>query len=390
VTQDPGPGSQGGEAGGFYPGYGAPPPGSAPPPGYGQYAGYGQYGQYGQYPGYGRPAAPKPGIIPLRPLNVGEILDGAFTAMRWNPKTILVSSAVVAAISGILMTTVTLWVRHGVLANVNLPGNGQTTITGSQVLGFVGVAFALAGVSLVFTFLSHTILTGVITVAVGQGVLGRKETLGDSWRATRSRLGPLFAVMLLSALFIGLGVTLAVGFFVLMGVLLGAVAHLVPLGVLIGVVGGLTAMVFAAIITVRWSLAIPVVMLERRAPLASLRRSWQLVRRSSWRVFWITLLIQIVVSIASGIIQAPFTFASGAGLFTTSAATQSLGGTVIAVIGGIIASAVTAPLSAGAVVLLYADLRMRREGMDITLQAAAAGSEGTAGRQPGGQHADPW
>jgi hypothetical protein len=37
---------------------------------------------------------------------------------------------------------------------------------------------------------------------------------------------------------------------------------------------------------------------------------------------------------------------------------------------------------AGIIVLLYADLRMRREGMDITLQAAAAGQVPPAG-QPG-------
>src|SRR5436189_5109997 len=74
------PGSQPG-------GYGQAPPGAGVPPGtgYGQ-PGYGQreYGQPGA--GYGAPPggwapppqAPKPGVIPLRPLAVGEILDGAF------------------------------------------------------------------------------------------------------------------------------------------------------------------------------------------------------------------------------------------------------------------------------------------------------------------------
>ena len=33
--------------------------------------------------------APKPGIVPLRPLGVGEILDGAFTSMRRYPKATL-------------------------------------------------------------------------------------------------------------------------------------------------------------------------------------------------------------------------------------------------------------------------------------------------------------
>jgi hypothetical protein len=49
-------------------------------------------------------------------------------------------------------------------------------------------------------------------------------------------------------------------------------------------------------------------------------------------------------------------------------------------IGGIIASTLTTPLIAGVTVLIYADLRIRREGMDITLQAAAAAADGGPGQ----------
>ena len=61
------------------------------------------------------------------------------------------------------------------------------------------------------------------------------------------------------------------------------------LGVLVGVLGVLTTTVFAVIIEIRWSLALPVVMLERLGPKASLGRSWRLVRGSAWRVLGITL-----------------------------------------------------------------------------------------------------
>src|SRR5215831_16079644 len=67
-------------------GYGVPPGAVPPGTGYGQ-GGYGPPG-YGP-PGYGAPRggwapppqAPKPGVIPLRPVAVGEILDGAFTSI---------------------------------------------------------------------------------------------------------------------------------------------------------------------------------------------------------------------------------------------------------------------------------------------------------------------
>jgi hypothetical protein len=153
------------------------------------------------------------------------------------------------------------------------------------------------------------------------------------------------------------------------------------------VLGGLTATVFAVIVAVRWSLAVPAVMLERRGPLTSLGRSWRLVRRSSWRVLGITLLVQIIVTIANLVIQVPFTILGGTSTFSLSQAHASLAATIISAIGGMIGTTLTAPLAAGAAVLLYADLRIRREGMDITLQAAAAaspGSQGAADGQPGG------
>jgi hypothetical protein len=305
--------------------------------------------------------------------------------MRWNPKTILVSSAIVAALSGVLLAVVTLVLQHDVLANVTIPANDQA-LTSAQAKSFVIAVLALGGVTVIFTFLTRTILTGVLTVAVGQGVLGRKETLAGAWRATRSRLGALLVVVLLSAMFIFLGWVVAVGLSAAIGLLLGEGAHLVPVGILVGVLGALTATVFAVIVAVRWSLAIPAVMLERRGPLTSLGRSWRLVRRSSWRVLGITLLVQIIVTIANGVIQVPFTILGGTSTFSLSQAHASLAATIISAIGGMIGTTLTAPLAAGAAVLLYADLRMRREGMDITLQAAAAspGSQAATDGQPGG------
>jgi hypothetical protein len=50
-----------------------------------------------------RPPAPRPGIIPLRPVGVGEILDGAFTAVRRNLKATLGISAAVMVICSVVV-----------------------------------------------------------------------------------------------------------------------------------------------------------------------------------------------------------------------------------------------------------------------------------------------
>ena len=365
-----------------------PPPhgGSGPPPG-----GYGQppggYGQPGGYSGYGKPWAPKPGVIPLRPLSISEMLDGAFTAIKWNPKTILVASAAVAIAVNVLSALAAYLIERSAQPMIVNSGSGAPTFNTHSLVLVVVVLCLDVGV----TVLGNTILTGLLTVTVGQAVLGRKETLGSAWRATRGRIWPLLGTVLLAALFIILGWAVAVGVSVGGAVAIAAGAHQTGVGILVGVVGYLAATVFAVITFVRWSLAVPVVMLESSRPLASLGRSWRLVRRSSWRVWWALVLAELIVGIANALIKAPFSVAGGVSTFSLSSQGHpSALGLALSAVGGILGNTLTAPLLAGVVVLLYTDLLMRREGMDIKLQAAAAsGSAGYPGTPGPGPVADP-
>jgi hypothetical protein len=379
--QGAGPGAPGSYGAGPY---GAGPYGGSPygggPYGGGAYGGYGgspySAGPYGAGP-YGRPQAPKPGIIPLRPLAIGDILDGAFTAIRWNAKTILGSSAIVAAISNVLLGVITYVIERNLLTQVTFT-SGQPA-TASQLGNLGGYLLALGGATLIFTVLSNAVLTGVLTLAIGQGVLGKKETLGSAWRATWPRFWALLAAVLLPGLFVFGGAGLAVAVLILIAFGLGA-AHVLGLGIFIAVVGGITAVVFAIMIYVRWYVTIPAVMLEGVGPIRGMGRSWQLVRGSWWRTWWIGFLASLIAGIAGSIIKVPFSLAVGAGTFSVSSQPHvSLLAVTVTSIGGIIASTLTTPLIAGVTVLIYADLRMRREGMDITLQAAATSADGGQG-----------
>ena len=134
---------------------------------------------------------------------------------------------------------------------------------------------------------------------------------------------------------------------------------------------GLVALVLTIWFSTMFSLVTPVVVLEDASPARALARSWRLVTRSFWRVFGITLLAVIIVTIAGGILQLPFT---GLGLVAGS----GLGRTVIIVIGTIAAGTVTRPITAGVTVLLYVDMRMRKEGLDLALRTASGtGQPGT-------------
>src|ERR1041384_8253368 len=83
-------------------------------------------------PGYYAPPPPmpqpsiKPRGIPLRPLAVGEIVDGAISTMRRYPKLIIGAAAVVAAITQIIGLLVQLPFLDDLTALATLDPNAMT------------------------------------------------------------------------------------------------------------------------------------------------------------------------------------------------------------------------------------------------------------------------
>jgi hypothetical protein len=377
------PGPFGQPPGGGQPGgHGQPGAFGQPPGGYGQQGPYGQ--PYGQQPGpygmpaYGRPPAPKPGVIPLRPIGVGEILDGAFTAIRRNPRATLGVGALIMTIYGIIAA---------ILAPAAVTGFGFSSFGGTQQasqaqlqhqLSGLGSDLAGLGITYLLLFIAGQILTGMLTVVVGRSVLGEQITAGEAWRRTLPRLPAIFGATVLFFLVIaGLWA-------VYIGIGVGLVAAHAPHGAGIGyfVLAGIAVLCLTVWLWTSFILANQVVVLERTGPARALGRSWRLVRRSFWRVLGIVLLTELIVSIASAILQLPFSIPAG---IITSHSGSSLHppfvAVVIGTIGTIVSRAVTGALLAGVSVLLYVDLRMRKEGLDMALRTATGpdGASGTAG-----------
>ncbi len=356
-----------GQPGYGQPGYGQPGYGQ---PGYGQ-PGYGQPG-YGQYPQYGPPGGwlpgPQPGGIPLRPLGISEILSGAFTSVRQNPSATLGLSAIVLTCYGVISAAISLALR-GTVHNLNL-SSGQT-LTHTQIVDIVAIVLPSLLVIAALGFITELILTGLLTVVIGRGVLGHKVSMGEAWRIALPRLPAILgAIILIGLCVIAPWVAVAVLVVIL------AVVHATTAAVIVGVVGGIAALYVSVWFPVMFSLAAPAVVLERQGPARSLARSWRLVRKSFWRVFWILLLATLIVLIAGAVLQIPFslltTLVGGSAGFVGLAGTGSVAGVIIGAVGSIVAGAVTRPISAGVAVLLYLDLRMRKEGLDLALQGAAS------------------
>ena len=310
-------------------------------------------------------------MIPLRPLGVGEVLDGAFASIRRNPKAVLGLAAVVMTISAVISAVITKTLLN--LGSVNLPSQGQT-LTPAQATHLIGRFLAVAapafGVTVLLTYIVQAILAGLLAPIIARGVGGQQISAADAWRATRPRLPSLLLATLL-VLLAGLGPLLITGLIAGIAALAGAPAPVYAVIVLLGLVALVLTIWFSTML----SLVTPVVVLENASPGRALARSWRLVHRSFWRVFGITLLAGLIVAIAGGILQLPFTLLG-------AAAGSGVGGTVILVIGAIAAGTVTRPITAGVTVLLYVDMRMRKEGLDLALRTASGTSQPGSG-QPG-------
>ena len=352
-----------------YPGY--PPPGyqGYPPPGYQGYPppGYQGYPPPGYPPpGYGvAPPALKPGVIPLRPLTLTDILNGAIAYIRANPKATLGLTTVVVVIAQII----SLILQVGPLAAAGELGvlRGEEAST-AAALG--SSASGLAGA--ITTLLSSILLSGMLTVIVGRAVFGAGITIGEAWQRVRGRLLALIGYTLLWLF--GVVVIIAVVVFVVVAVaeVSGGAAFVLAIPLGLGLI---------ALLVYLWtvlSFAPPLIVLERLGVFQAVARSVRLVKGDFWRVLGIRLLATIVASIVAGAVSIPFSLTGQILLLSSESVTTILIALALVAIGGAVGQVITAPFSAGAVVLLYTDRRIRAEAFDLVLQTGAAIAPGAA------------
>ena len=363
------------------PGRTSPPP-PPPGPGWGAHPPAGPGGYGGGHPGYGAPGpgpwgsgwggpppAAKPGVIPLRPLGVGEILDGAVSTMRTYWRTVLGISLTVAVVTEILVILV-----QGLVLNDRLDTEAldDPNATLSELTRATGDALISSSVLLLISVIGAIIATALLTTVTSRAVLGKSVTTGEAWRDARPQVLQLFGLLFMLLLMV-FGVVLAGA---VPGILVAATGAGAAGGALT-VFGILGAGVVALWLWFRFSLASPALMLEKQGIMKSLSRSAKLVRGSWWRVFGIQLLATIIANVIAAIVVIPFTFLAGA--VSGDGATSFLNGTtefgwtflLISGVGSVIGSMITFPITAGVTVLLYIDQRIRREALDLELARAA-------------------
>lgn len=233
----------------------------------------------------------------------------------------------------------------------------------AELIGPFGVTLLVGILQFV---LATTIVSGLLIVAVDAAVRGRALNPAQLWARCRSRMVAVLG--LACVVMVAMPLILLVA--LLPGLIVGFALSSPVAGVILGILGALVAMGFSvALYFGFWAVAAPALLLENLGVFAALRRSYRLVRGSFWRVFGIGLLTAVIAYIIRQVFSIPFAVLGqiATGFDASGSFSATLIQLLVADVGTVLAGAVLFPFTAGVAALLYLDLRMRREGLDVDL-----------------------
>ncbi len=344
-----------------------PPAGPAPAAAPSPYAGPSAPPPAGATPGWTPP--PKPGLIPLRPLTLGTLLGAAFQVMRRNPRptfgfAMVVTGAIYLVGFGVV----------GVIAFFTFSRIQFATGSDAQTIaaGAFGTVLLSALVPVALAIVGSAILQGIISLEVARATLGEKLRLPGLWRAAKGRIGALIGW---SAIISGVVVLAIVIVAVVIALLvaLGGVAGIV-IGVLLGFLFAAVAVAAAVWLGTKLALVPSVLMLERLPLRQAIRRSWSLTTGVFWKTFGIIALVYVIIQIATSIISAPLQIFVSFGSTLLNPNNAEAGSIVafaviyiLTIVFGIVFGAIGSIVQSSTPALIYIDIRMRKEGLDLEL-----------------------
>ena len=366
---------------GATPGYPGGYPGAASYPGAGSYPSGGAYPGAGYGPGSNGAAnfyVYKPGIIPLRPLSIGDIYQGAFAAIKTNARTMF---GFTAALLGVVLV-ISIATNYAII-NLVLPNYLSPSSPYAAVFTSLSGSFSQLGGSLL-QVLATVLLSGLIVVAVSRSVLGRVASSKEVWERTKSKFLPLIGLNIITSIISGLMMIIGiVVFFVLLASAASTAETETELFQNLGIsLVGLLILMLASVLvssylSIKFSVAPPAMVLENLGVFAALGRSWRLTRGNFWRLLGINILTAIitfmVASIFLGITEALGAIFVVVGSSSPEDILASLNTIyILTMVMSTIAQLLILPFTSSVNALLYIDLRMRKEGLDVELRNAVA------------------
>jgi hypothetical protein len=255
----------------------------------------------------------------LRPLEIGDLLDETFRMYRRHFFLFAGLSVLVSLPSAALSGFFSYALFNGLLQSTN-PGQPPD-------LTFLEPTLVAAAIILVVSIALIPFFYGAVTFAACESALGRSVTAAGVLRGVLRRYPQLL------------------GYWLLIGLM--AIAFcLLPLWIWIWV---------------SWVVVMPVMFIENAGLGAAMNRSWRLVEGRWWRTFLIFFLIFIVFYAVR--------FALSAFIALGQTLLQLVISPLVVVwisgATGVIVDSLVNPVFQIAIVLIYFDLRVRREGLDL-------------------------
>jgi hypothetical protein len=267
------------------------------------------------------------GPLPLHPMTLSDVLDGAFRLLRANLATIVL----VTAVFFVPLELLSAFLARDLFGGQSVLRVLQDPLLTQQELGGGLSGFQLGGSigAWLLSLLITPFVGGAITQVVAASYLGRQLGAGEAIRTTGRRFWALLGASIL--------------------------VHLVELpAFVLCVLPALVAMAFLICTT-------PAVMIERLGPVRSMRRSFGLVRPRFWPVLGIAVVSGLLAIFLTGVLATPFTLLA-----------QFVGlrwGFIPVAIGRIVAAVLASPFVSIVATLVYFDARIRHEGFDLQMIA---------------------
>jgi hypothetical protein len=254
-----------------------------------------------------------------------DVLDGAWGVIKARPRTVFAITAMILLPAEILAA----WLAQGRSPFLDLTSSFADSGVPARGTGFLGGS----GIYLAALVqnLSLFLLGGAIARLVSSWYAGGDMTARQAVVASL-RKGPA---------------------------LLGAFAVLVP----IKLVGLATCGLALPFVVPLLMVTAPAIVIEDLGPISGPLRSYRLARRRYWPcvgVWALALVIEVTVNLALSVVPS-----------LVARLTPDVLAPVVSAAGTVFAAFVTAPFTVGVCVLLYLDLRVRTEGLDLELDATA-------------------
>lgn len=293
----------------------------------------------------------------LRPMGLADILDETVDIYKNN----------FALLIGITALVYVPFSLASSVFKIRVPLSFDLKMRPEQALQIMKSMAPLAVISLFLMLIIIPLVTGALTMALSERYLDRRITIEQVYRRVfrRNVFFPFLCAFLLK--YAVIGVIYFSSIMILVGILV-----IVPMigtwGLLLAIPFSLAVVFAMAYVWLRFMLVEPAFIVEMRGIGNAVKRSWILMSGSAGRAFVLVLIAGMVMLVISGVLSAPIEAVIGLRVLKQQSVPEAL--YVMDAVFSTAANVLTVPLYSIVVILLYYDLRIRKEGFDLELLAS--------------------